>query len=80
LSNTSTGSEYQFSIDLAGQPEIASFILFSQAGMTDALAFDVLAALNGIAWPAGTTVALSKATKSETDYAPDLTTTPPTFT
>jgi hypothetical protein len=48
--------------------------------MTDALAFDVLAALNGIAWPAGTTVALSKATKSETDYAPDLTTTPPTFT
>jgi hypothetical protein len=80
VSTTSTWSEYNFNIDLSGQPEITSFAFSSPAGMTDALALDVLAALNGIAWPAGTTVGLSKATKTETDYVANPTATPPTFT
>jgi hypothetical protein len=80
LSFTDSYTEYNFNIDLAGQPENASFTLLSQVGMTDVLALDVLAALNGIAWPAGTTVTLGRRDKTEVDYTTDLTTTPPTFT
>lgn len=80
MSFTDSYTEYNFNIDLAGQPQNAPFTLLSQGGMTDALALDVLAALNGIAWPTGTTVTLSKVTRTEVDYTTDLTTTPPAFT
>jgi fumarate reductase subunit D len=80
VSNTSGYTEYNYTINLSGGDEYTTFTLFAGGGMTDALALDVLVALNGISWPSGTTVALAKVDRGETDYVTDLTATPPAFT
>lgn len=79
MSTTDSYTEYEYNILLPGGPGYAEFTLLSQGGMTDALAFEVVTALLGVGWPAGTTVTLDKRAKTEVYSDADLTTTPPTF-
>lgn len=80
MSSASGYTEYNYTIDPSGGDEVTTFTLFGGLGVTDALALDVLAALNGISWPSGTTVTLEKIGQSATVYVTDLTATPPAFT
>lgn len=84
MSSTVSGTNYNFSIEVQGNGLgiDGGFQLSTGSGSNDALALEILQALNGVSWPAGihNPVSVTKATDTAVVYSPDLTTNPPAFT
>jgi len=85
MSTTDTFTNYNFSFnnqETNGTMNMASFTLVSRGGMSDAMAFALTEAFNGLPWPAGTTASatVSKEVITDTSYTTDTTSTPPSFT
>lgn len=84
MSSTSSDTEYAFNLEVYhnGITAEGAFTLPAALGVDDAFVFDLLAALNGVAWPAGVVrpFTVSKYSLQSTSYMTDLSTEPPSFT
>lgn len=86
MSTTNTQTQYPFSLlfwnNSTGAQCGGSITLTSEVGIDDATALAFLAALRSVSVPTGITVTvdLTKETNIGTEYTPDLTSTPPSFT
>lgn len=84
MSSTVSGTNYNFTIDIEGTALGISggFQMSTGSGSNDALALEILQALNGVSWPTGITnpVSVTKVTDTAVVYTADLTSTPPSFT
>lgn len=84
MSSTGTSTNYQFTFNLDGTSLSINggFEMSTGATTNDALALEILQALNGVAWPAGVTkpVSVMKVTDTFVSSTPDLAATPPAFT
>lgn len=84
MSNTTSTTHYDFNIQFEHNNTLieGSFGLVSTAGVDDALAVEILQALNGVSWPSGVTrpVSVLKWDDTSTTYTTDMGTTPPVFT
>lgn len=84
MSSSTSGTNYHFSLNVEGGTLgiDGAFEMSTGSSSNDALALEILQALNGVSWPAGVThpVSVTKVTDTAVVYTPDLTTAPPSFT
>jgi hypothetical protein len=84
VSSSNTGTNYTFSMNVdSGTLSInGGFQMSTGADSNDALALEILQALKGVDWPTGVTnpVSVSKVVDTAVVYAPNLASTPPSFT
>lgn len=84
MSTSDFSSRYDFSFevnDTSGTTNFIAFEFLSRGVMDDTMAFALMDAVKGLAWPTGTTVdaAVSKQDVTAVSYATDLASTPPSF-
>lgn len=84
MSSVSISTQYMFMVTTgpAGSQDMNTFYCYSQNGMSDALASQIVEALRGIVPPAGTAIQCTvvKQAATTTEYATDYTTNPINFT
>ncbi|NUP48058.1 MAG: hypothetical protein HOW97_12195 [Catenulispora sp.] len=80
MSTNSTRTEYTFQWFVYS--EGANFVIGSDVGMTDEMAFALNNAFKNLGWSdlGNLTATVAKRTVSEVDFTADETTTPPSFT
>ncbi len=86
MSSTSSQSQYEFQVTTAdtatGNSDVATFCCYSQNGMSDTFASQIVQALRGITPPTGSSIkaTVSKQDATTTVYSTNYTTSPVSYT
>lgn len=77
---SNTGSNTQWTLNVAFGPNVSQMIFVEADGVTDDLMLQLGAAIKALSWPAGTTITLQKDEVTDEEWQADFTQTPPVFT